>query len=167
MFDIKRKSLFLTVIAILFLGHVTKASILEKNDLSKIDSPIFQPKQTEPPNDDDYIIDFIYEDYLDPPDYTSFEPLDPGNKKNPDAKSSTNSPKWIIKNSTSPTGPNLKNIFDFAEFFLRPTNPNENTVEISVTSKTKVNESETFPNVDYYVHDEIDQINPLEKRLFY
>jgi len=166
MFDIKRTSLFLTLVTFLLLRPASKANKLEKNDVSKNDAPIFQPKQTEPPNDDDYLQYNDYEDYYDSGDYSPFEPFDPNSKKKPDAKSSTNPPKWIVKNSTSPTGPNLKNIFDFAEFFLRPTNPNENTVEISVASRSKVNESETAQNVDYYFHDEFDHVTSLEKRLF-
>ena len=167
MFDAKRASLLLTLVTILLLKLLgAKVHKLEKNDApTKSEAPIFQPKQTEPPNDDDYLQYNDYEDYYDSADYSPYEPFDPNNKKKPDGKTSTNSPKWNVKNSTSPTGPNLKNIFDFAEFFLRPTNPNENTVEASVASKHKANESETAQNVDYYFHDEFDHVSSLEKRL--
>ena len=138
-------------------------SRLNRNDLVKkqhVNVPIFQPKQTEPPNDDDYT-QFYDDEYYDS-DYT-YESLDP--QKNPDVKTSTSAAKWSsTKNSTAPSEPNLKYIFDFVEFLLRPTNPNENTVESVTSSRGKVpDENETMQNLDYYFPDYIDQM-PNEKR---
>jgi hypothetical protein len=108
--------------------HPLKELKLNKNDLVKknhVDAPIFQPTQTEPPNDDDYTI--YGEDYYESDDYSYNEFFD--SHKNPDVKTSTSTAKFIVKNSTAPSEPNLKNIFGFVELLLRPTNPNENTIE--------------------------------------
>lgn len=140
---------------------------LDKNELTKkqqvsVETPLFQPKLTEPPNEDDYRHE--YEDYYyDDADYPPYEPFDPNSKKKPDAKTSTSSPKWIVNNSTSPTGPNLKHIFDFVEFFLRPTNPNENTIEVSLSSRSKANESETIQQSSDYFQEEY-KMDSNEKR---
>lgn len=85
---------------------------------------VFRPKQVEPPNDEDYSEIDDYYDYIN-----IQEDLPETYDKLPDYRATTTSPKWISTNSSALSKFNLKAIFDFVEIILRPTNPNENTVE--------------------------------------
>lgn len=131
------------------------ASAAELNELSinqsaQKDAPIFQPKQTEPPNEEDYNQIDDYYDYDSNSDYSAVDVTEI--HKKPDVKTTTSSSKWITKNATAPSKFNLNSIFDFVEYILRPTNPNENTVES--LNKLKSNDNDTSLNFDYLFPDD-------------
>jgi hypothetical protein len=87
--------------------------------------PVFKPKQVEPATpDEDYgeVLEEYYDYYNDELPSETFDKI-------PDLRVTTGSPKWTTKNSSALSKFNLKTLFDFVEIILRPTSPNENTVE--------------------------------------
>ena len=137
-----------------------RSTILLQQDPSK--GPVFQPKLTELPNDEDYTEIEDYYDYDANSDY-NFDTNHINIKKPANLlNTSTNLPpsKWITKNATAPSKFNLNSIFEFVEYILRPTNPSENTIE----NRFDLNEHDYLNGSDYYFFDDAE--NSTESKEF-
>ena len=80
-------------------------------------------------------------------------------EKIPDYRMTTSSPKWVTKNSSALSKFNLKTLFDFVEIILRPTNPNENTVECAEKLRQSlINEENTLasPTEDVFWENDLE-----------
>ena len=99
--------------------------IVNKERPSVTTSPLFKPKLTEEPAQDEEYGEIERDEYYDYYNDELPETFD----KIPDQRMTTSSPNWATKNSSALSKVNLKILFDFVELILRPTGLNENTVE--------------------------------------